>query len=145
MTNQALLAGSGITVDCTADLTTTAWRKLCANAVGGAVTVLTGQPMGVLRRADVAEVARAMARECAQVARAEGARLEEDFADALIARMQEGPPDATPSILKDARAGRPLEVDARNAVIARIGARHGIATPLNAMATALMAAASDAR
>ena len=37
--------------------------------------------------------------------------------------------------------GRPLEVDARNGAVVRIGARHGIDAPVNARATALMAEA----
>ena len=43
-----------------------------------------------------------------------------------------------PSTLTDRRAGRPLEADARNGAVARVGARHGIATPANARATELM-------
>ncbi len=43
-------------------------------------------------------------------------------------------------MLADRRLGLPLEVDARNGPVARIGARHGIATPLNRALTALLAA-----
>jgi 2-dehydropantoate 2-reductase len=41
-------------------------------------------------------------------------------------------------MLTDRRAGRPLEAEARNGAVARIGARHGIATPLNQALTALL-------
>jgi 2-dehydropantoate 2-reductase len=43
-------------------------------------------------------------------------------------------------MLYDRRAGRPLELDARNGVIVRRGARHGIPTPLNAALCAVLAA-----
>jgi 2-dehydropantoate 2-reductase len=39
------------------------------------------------------------------------------------------PPDLGTSMLFDRLAGRPLEWEARNGVISRLGARHGIPTP----------------
>jgi 2-dehydropantoate 2-reductase len=54
--------------------------------------------------------------------------------------MVAGPADAGTSMLTDRRAGRLLEADARNGAVARIGARHGIATPLNRAVTALLEA-----
>ena len=39
------------------------------------------------------------------------------------------PPDLGTSMLFDRLAGRRLEWDARNGVISRLGARHGIPTP----------------
>jgi 2-dehydropantoate 2-reductase len=41
-------------------------------------------------------------------------------------------------MLADRMAGRPMEIDTRNGVIVRKGARHGIKTPLNQMAVALL-------
>ena len=46
-------------------------------------------------------------------------------------------------MLYDRRAGRRLELDARNGVVVRFGGRHGIATPLNAAVCALLAASVD--
>jgi 2-dehydropantoate 2-reductase len=37
-----------------------------------------------------------------------------------------------------------MEIDARNGVVVRLGARHGIATPLNAMAVAILEAGVSA-
>jgi len=37
-----------------------------------------------------------------------------------------------------------MEIDARNGVIVRLGAKHGIATPVNALMVALLEAAQDA-
>jgi 2-dehydropantoate 2-reductase len=42
-------------------------------------------------------------------------------------------------------AGRPMEIDARNGAIVRFGRKHGIPTPLNEMAVALLVAAQDPR
>lgn len=136
----ALYAGSDLDVKTSADFRTDLWRKLCFNAASGAVTCLTRRPLGVIRRPDVAELARGLVRECIAVARAEGAALDERDADAIVAALASGPPDAANSMLQDLRAGRPLEWDARNAAVARIGARHGIQTPQSRAVTALLAA-----
>jgi 2-dehydropantoate 2-reductase len=52
------------------------------------------------------------------------------------------PPDLGSSILFDREANRPLEWDARNGVVRRLGARHGIPTPISDVIVPLLAAAS---
>ncbi|HWA85197.1 MAG TPA: ketopantoate reductase C-terminal domain-containing protein, partial [Opitutus sp.] len=74
------------------------------------------------------------------VARAEGAQLADSLADEIIAGQRAAPPDATNSLLADRAAGRRMEVDARNGAVVRAGRRHGIPTPLNTMALALLEA-----
>jgi 2-dehydropantoate 2-reductase len=136
----ALLDGAA-RVDLLSDFTTEAWRKLCVNAVAG-LMVLTGRRAGMFRRADVAELARKLAMECVAVGRAEGARLDDAEAEAILAYFAALPPDQTTSILTDREAGRRLEWEARNGVIRRLGARHGIATPVSDVIVPLLAAAS---
>ena len=62
--------------------------------------------------------------------------------DELVAEFQAYPEDLGSSILFDAEAGRALEWDARNGVLNRLGAKHGIATPITDVVTPLLAAAS---
>ena len=119
-----------------------AWRKLCANAVSG-VMALAGRPVEIFALDDVREVARALAHECAAVARAEGVELTKRDADDVIAWLEALPPDAGSSILTDRRAGRALEWEARNGVIGRLGRRHGVPTPVSDTVSALLHAASD--
>lgn len=134
----ALFAGSGIEVSMTTDVRSAAWRKLCLNSVG-AIPALTLRPAR-----DTSEpLARAVVRECIAVGRAEGARLEDEIADEVIARLRRTPVDAINSLHADRMAGRPLEIDARNGAIVRIGARHGIATPYNHALVELLSAAGD--
>jgi 2-dehydropantoate 2-reductase len=135
-----LFAGTDVSVTVTTDFVTAAWRKLCLNVAGGAVTALTDRPQGVMRRADVAQVARDLIRECLVVGRAEGAVLDEGLVEEIVTSMVLAPAEAGTSMLTDRRAGRLLEADARNGAVARIGARHGIETPLNRALTALLAA-----
>jgi 2-dehydropantoate 2-reductase len=135
-----LFAGTDVSVTLTEDFVSAAWRKLCLNVAGGAITALTDRPQGVVRRPDVAEVARDLVRECVVVGRAEGADLDDSLVEEIVEAMVTSPPEAGTSMLSDRRAGRMLEADARNGAVARIGARHGIPTPLNRALTALLAA-----
>ena len=85
---------------------------------------------------------RAITAEAVAVGRAVGARLDDGLPDEVIARYLASPPDQTNSMLADVRAtaDRPLEIDARNGVIVRLGERLGVPTPLNAMAVAILEA-----
>jgi 2-dehydropantoate 2-reductase len=128
-------------VDLVKDFTTETWRKLCLNAVAG-LMVLTGRRAVMYRRASIAALARDLAAECLEVARAEGAELPDSVADAIVADFVDMPPDLGSSIVFDREAGRRLQWEARNGVIRRIGARHRIPTPLSDVIVPLLAAAS---
>lgn len=134
-----LFAKLPLNVAQTDDFRTAVWRKLCLNSAG-AVSAVTLHPAGIVRHDGVADLMRGIIRECIAVARAEGATLEDSVADTIIENMRKGPADSVNSIHADRLAGRPMEIDARNGVIVRLGRRHGIATPLNAMMVALLEA-----
>jgi 2-dehydropantoate 2-reductase len=137
-----LLAG-GARVDRVADFTTEAWRKLAMNAVAGLLPI-TRRRAEVFGADGIRELAEALARECVAVARAEGARLDESDADAIVADLAGMPPDLGTSILFDRLAGRPMEWDARNGVVRRLGARRGVPTPVSDVVVPLLAALDDA-
>ena len=132
-----LFRGSQSEVVVTGDFKTAMWRKLCANSTG-TLSVLTMKPFAVYRDEALARVALEMARECVSVGRAEGAQLDDAVAQAVVEEFQRGKEDTINSMLADRMAGRPMEVDARNGVIVRLGEKHGIATPLNRMAVAVL-------
>jgi 2-dehydropantoate 2-reductase len=138
----AALLGDGAEVSVGGEFALEAWRKLCVNAVSG-VMALAGRPAEIFVLDDVLDTARAMAYECAAVARAEGVGLSDRDVDELIAWLQALPRDAGSSILADRRAGRALEWEARNAVIGRLGRRHSVPTPVSDTVSALLHAASD--
>lgn len=137
----ALFAQAPIEIHTVADFTTEAWKKLALNCAG-AVNALTLKPAGIAHDEGAAEVMRTLVRECVAVGRAEGADLSDDLADQVIAGYRNSPPDSVNSLHADRAAGRPMELDARNGVIVRKGAVHGIATPANAMVVALLNAAA---
>ncbi len=136
-----LFAGTEVAVELTQDFRSAVWRKLCVNAAG----VLSGlllKPAGVMRDERVGEIARGIVRECIAVGRAEGAVLDDSLVEKVLAGYRAAAPEAVNSLHADRAAGRPTEIDARNGVIVRLGRKHGIATPLNQMAVALIEAAT---
>jgi 2-dehydropantoate 2-reductase len=135
----ALFAGTPVEVTTTPDLRSAVWRKLCINS-SGVINALLLQPAGALHDEKLGELMMAMVRECMAVGRAEGAVFEDGLPEKILAGQRAAPPDSVNSIQADRAAGRPMELDARNGVIVRLGRKHGIATPCNEMAVALLGA-----
>jgi 2-dehydropantoate 2-reductase len=132
-----LFARSGARCDALEDFTTMTWWKLCLNAAG-VVNALTAQPAGIANNPLAAGLMRRIVDEAAAVGRAEGAKLAPDIADEVVGIYRNQPGDSVNSLLADRLAGRPLEIDLRNGVIVERGRRHGIPTPYNDMAVALL-------
>jgi 2-dehydropantoate 2-reductase len=137
-----LLEPGGARVRPVADFRAEPWRKLTINAVAG-LMVLTGRRAGMYRRPDIRGLALALARECLAVAAAEGVTLAGPTAEQVVDELAGAPGDLGSSILFDRVAGRPLEWDVRNGVLCRLGARHGVPTPVSDVLAPLLAAASD--
>ena len=118
---------------------TEAWRKLCFNATA-APMVLTGRRAEVFREAGPLALARRLAEECVAVGRAEGARR----------RPRDGRGDRRADRRAPARPGhvdalRPARGPAAGVGRAqrrdrRLGAHHGIPTPVSDRVTAELAA-----
>jgi 2-dehydropantoate 2-reductase len=128
----------------TDDFTTRAWAKLCINAPG-AISAILMKPTGVIQVEPIPELTRGMVRECIAVGRAEGAVLDDSIVETVVEGARNAPPDGLNSMIADRMAGRPMEIDARNGAIVRLGRRYGIPTPFNEMAVALLTAAQDTR
>ena len=126
----------------TDDFVSAVWRKLCLNSAG-AVSALLLKPAGIAHHDGVAELMRAIVRECVAVGRAEGAALADTIPDEIVSGARRAPRDASNSMLADRRAGRPMEIDARNGVIVRLGRIHGIPAPMNSLMVVLLEAAQD--
>ena len=127
----------------TGDFTTRAWAKLCINAPG-AISAILLKPTGIIELEPIAELTRGMVRECLAVGRAEGATLDDDVVERVVDGARRAPADSINSLLADRLAGRQMEIDARNGAVVRFGRKHGIPTPLNEMAVALLVAAQAA-
>ena len=130
-----------VTVQPTADFTTEVWRKLVINAAGGAVCTLTLTPIREFCDLRVRELAEALMQEIVAVGRAEGANIGDEVIGESFEMLENRAGAHWSSISVDWREGRPMEWDARNAVVGRLGRVHGIPTPFNDAVTALLSLA----
>lgn len=136
----ALFAGTRIDVQTTADLTTVVWRKLAINS-SGIILTLIDKPFGITRDEGIADAMRVLVAECRAVGQAEGADLPETLPDEIVAYYRAQAPTLKNSMHSDRLAGRPMELDARDGVIVRLGEKHGVPTPAHRMLVAMLKAA----
>ena len=139
----ALFEKTRVDAQVTGDFKTAVWKKLCLNSAGAVCAVLK-EPSRVAHHDGVADIMRAIVRECVAVGRAEGAAIEDSMPDDIVARTRKAPRDSTNSMLVDRLNARKMEIDARNGVIVRLGRKHGIDAPMNALMVAMLEAAQDA-
>jgi 2-dehydropantoate 2-reductase len=133
-----LFDGTIMDVELVEDFRTEAWRKLLRNATANPLTALTDGRMAIFRDEALHTLARDVLDETIAVARAEGARLDDDEADTILAAFEAMPEDAGTSMLYDRLAGRPLEYDALTGAVVRAAQRAGIDVPLNRALLALL-------
>ena len=133
----SLFSHSPIRVSLTDDLKSAAWKKLCLNCAG-AVSALVMKPSGIVHRVDIADIMRALVLECIAVGRSQGADLPDTVVDDVIEALRSSAPDSMNSMLADRIHNRPIELDARNGVIVRLGEVGGIPTPMNRLMMALL-------
>jgi 2-dehydropantoate 2-reductase len=136
----ALLSGTFVKVQVTDDFMTRQWEKLCLNASSGSISTLTLNPDAIATVAGLKELAKQIIAECIAVGRAEGAKLEDGYADSLVDGYMSRTGNRGNSMYYDRLAGRMLEYDARNAVVVRLGEKHGIPTPVSAALVPLLRA-----
>jgi 2-dehydropantoate 2-reductase len=139
-----VFGGTFLKLRASADFKTLQWRKLLLNAAANPITTLTRQRLGVLHRDDVRNLTISVLEEGAAVARADGARFEDEEPSAILKNLLNYPTDVTTSMYFDTLAGRPLEVEALTGAIVEAGRRHGVPTPVNLAIYALLSAISDA-
>jgi 2-dehydropantoate 2-reductase len=141
----ALFEGARTEVKPTPRFHTQAWWKLLSNASVGGVCALAVRENGATEEPALRDLVLALMREVVQVGRAEGADLPDDAPEKAYSAMLRGAPGHWSSIAVDRREGRSMEWRVRNAVVGRLGRKHGIATPLNDAITAMLRAADADR
>ena len=126
------LTRSGMPTRALADARGAQWTKLIFNAASNPLGALTGLTHG--RLCELPETRAADQRPDRggrrQSLRALGITLDSD-PEELIDHAAEVAYDHRASMLQDALAHRPTEIDALNGGIARFGAEQGVPTPLN--------------
>jgi 2-dehydropantoate 2-reductase len=116
------------------------WRKVIFNAATNPLGALTRLTHGrVCERPDLRALVTGLVDEGKAVADAQGIELDDD-PERLIdhAARKDVAYDHKASMLQDVEAQRPTEVDYLNGGIVRFGREHGVPTPLNEAAWALV-------
>lgn len=130
---------AGVIASISDDIQAALWTKFLFLATNAALTCLSRQSAGVVYHDPLLLcLARRSIAEIAAVARAEGVRLAGDAEAAALAILTGFPPDVVASMRQDLDAGRRLELEAISGTIVRLGAKHGIATPVHDVAYACL-------
>lgn len=125
----ALLERAGIPARRSSSYRAMLWEKMVWNAPFNAICALTGQRAGVVAER-MEDLVRAGMLEVIAVARAEGAEIPLETADAMLALTRAEFPLTEPSMLQDVRAGRATEVDILQGAVVERGRRVGVDTPV---------------
>ena len=132
---------AGFTARAFDDITQLIWEKFVCNVTLSAPCTTFDCNVGALMANDAAwMVALACAREAYQCGLAEGVNFSFQDVETYVTDFATLMPDASPSLRLDHLAGRTSEIDAINGMVPVIGARHGIATPVNETLSALVRA-----
>jgi 2-dehydropantoate 2-reductase len=107
------------------------------------VSALTLQPTGPVWSPQLASIVRALAEECAAVGRAEGAIIPQEVIDRVVENASQTGEGSRNSLEADRFYGRPMELDARNGAVVRLGRKHGIPTPINSLFVTLLGASGS--
>jgi 2-dehydropantoate 2-reductase len=118
------------------------WRKLLANVSCNAVAALTGFTGKQMQQFEPTnQLIRALAKETAEVARAQGLDFAElERPDDFVVKTLDFVGDNKPSMLQDVEAGRRTEIDTLNLAVVERGELYGVDTPLNWMVSILVQA-----
>ena len=125
----SVLNAAGLDCRISPDITTEVWRKLVFNCVVNPITAIIGCEVGEIADQRLARLKQLIIEECVAVAAAEGVRLEMDFMREINAAYA-GSRNIV-SMRQDLLRGRATEIDHLNGAIVALGARHGLACPVN--------------
>lgn len=108
------------------------WNKLLLNASCNALGMISGASFGALAANPAArEVIRGAVDEVVRVGLAKGIRLPGENPVEQVLKTAESLGLGLSSMLQDYRAAKPIEIEALNGVIVRMGKEAGIPTPYN--------------
>ena len=144
MALEALWQAAGFNARAFPDITQLIWEKFVCNVTLSAPCTAFDVNIGGLMANDEAwQLALACAREAHQSGLAEGVNFSFTDIDSYVTDFASIMPDASPSMRLDHQARRRSEIDAINGMVPVVGARHGIATPVNQTLSALVRALEE--
>ena len=132
----AILSEAGLDGRIIPDIKKEMWRKAVFNCVINPTTALINSEVGGIVDPQLNGLKQQIIDECLAVARADGVSFEEDFV-ALIDRVFAGARTIA-SMSQDLMKGRKTEIDHMNGAVVELGAKYGIACPVNAALTTMI-------
>lgn len=123
---------AGVDAEITDNVEATLWTKfVLLSAVSATNAITRGPTRPVLQDPDMRRMFTDALRETEAVARARGVTLDPDIVARQLAMAEAFPADVKASLLQDLEAGKRLEVEYLSGTVARLGAEHGVATPVH--------------
>jgi 2-dehydropantoate 2-reductase len=123
-----VLRAAGFTIDVSDRIRVDVWYKLWGNLTVNPVSALTGATAGQILDDDLVRAfCEAAMLEAREIGARIGCPIQETPADRSVVTRKLG--DFRTSMLQDAAAGRPLELDALTGAVREIGALVGVPTP----------------
>lgn len=129
---------AGVPVDTVPSIDGALWAKLVLNCAYNALSAVVRMPYGpLMQQPQAVRLVDTVVAECIAVAEAEGIILPATLAHS-VRRIPQTMPQQSSSTAQDLRRGRRTEIDHLNGAICRIGAHHGVPTPVNETLHALV-------
>jgi 2-dehydropantoate 2-reductase len=123
---------AGIKTELSTDIVKTLWTKFLLLLPIAGMTSSARTLIGpLLQYPEAREMWLAAMREVEAVGRAKGVNLDPNIVERMVELTESLPWDYTVSMHTDLELGRPLELDALNGAVVRIGRQVGVPTPVN--------------
>jgi len=120
------------------DFKTASWKKLIESSALGAILCITGKTCRVFQNPELIDLYRKLVKEGIDVALSDGAKLSYNLEDALVKKLKTYDATKGSSMLTDRINNKPIELNAKNGVIVKIGLSNNVPTPFNKMVCALI-------
>lgn len=111
---------------------------MAESAALGAILCLSGATCRIFKDKAIQKLYRDLLKESIKVARADGALIPVDFEQKMLNKIKEYPPNKGSSMLTDRLLGKPIELGAKNGIIAKLGKIYKIPTPINDLVCTLL-------
>ncbi len=127
-----ILSKAGVDYEAADDIEREIWRKYILNCAFNVATAAYDNTIGELRDdANKAEEYKRLVWEAYAVARAKGVHVTEEHAQIIADKFYKYEDDATSSLQRDIRAGKPSEVDVFSGYLVRAAREFGVEVPVS--------------
>ena len=139
-----VLKKTGAEIELSSNVLKALWNKfvyICA--LSGMTCVTRSTFAEVMDTPETHSLVRRVMQEAAAVGKAKDVNLDDNVVESTMAHFEKVKHELISSMYADLEAGNPLELDALNGAIARLGKEVGVATPVNDFITACLALADN--